>query len=141
MDDKLLVETLKKENEQLRERVAFLEASLVYEKPLPLEWQLTNSEAKLVGALLVRPILNKEQLHAVLYAGKTNSDANTELKIVDVLICKARKKLGVFGINIETAWGKGYFISEACRNRFRSLQSARESLNATESPGSFMNVS
>lgn len=33
-----------------------------------------------------------------------------EEKIVDVFVCKARKKLKPLGLNIETAWGRGYRI-------------------------------
>lgn len=33
-----------------------------------------------------------------------------EIKIVDVFVCKARKKLDPLGVRIETAWGKGYRI-------------------------------
>ena len=35
-----------------------------------------------------------------------------ELKIVDVIICKLRKKLVDVGIVIETTWGKGYKLVE-----------------------------
>lgn len=41
-----------------------------------------------------------------------------EIKIVDVLVCKMRKKLTRIGIEIGTQWGQGYFIrpieQEAC---------------------------
>ncbi len=33
-----------------------------------------------------------------------------EIKIVDVFVCKARKKLKPLGIEIETVWGRGYRI-------------------------------
>ena len=33
-----------------------------------------------------------------------------EIKIVDVFVCKARKKLQPLGVNIETVWGRGYRI-------------------------------
>ena len=35
------------------------------------------------------------------------------MKIIDVWICKMRKKLRPYGIEVKTAWGAGYEIPEA----------------------------
>jgi len=35
-----------------------------------------------------------------------------DIKIVDVFICKARKKLDRIGVKIETAWGRGYWLAD-----------------------------
>lgn len=39
-------------------------------------------------------------------------DDEPEIKIVDVLVCKVRKKLQGLSVNIETMWGRGYRLSQ-----------------------------
>ena len=34
-----------------------------------------------------------------------------EIKIVDVWICKIRKKVKAYGIEVQTQWGQGYFLT------------------------------
>jgi hypothetical protein len=48
-----------------------------------------------------------------LYGDRPNLDP--EIKIVDVYVCKARKKLKGFGVEIETVWGRGYRLSAECK--------------------------
>jgi len=47
----------------------------------------------------------KEQL---LHAIATHSDDAPEIKIIDVYICKIRKKLKGLGFSIDVVWGDGY---------------------------------
>lgn len=70
---------------------------------------LTNQEAALFDALWsAKPrTLSKEQL---LAATADPAFDDRELKIVDVFVCKTRKKLKPLGIEIGTVWGKGYRI-------------------------------
>ncbi|WP_375599346.1 winged helix-turn-helix domain-containing protein [Devosia sp. Naph2] len=70
---------------------------------------LTNAEHALFEALWsARPrTLSKEQLLAAT-SGLGFDDR--EIKIVDVFICKARKKLKPLGLEIGTVWGRGYRI-------------------------------
>lgn len=86
---------------------------------LPPEWRLTPMEHRLVSALLLgqpkRP-LAKEYLHRAL-SGCDEPD--TELKIVDVAVCKVRKKLVAFfgeAQTIDTVWAQGYYATEALRS-------------------------
>lgn len=39
-------------------------------------------------------------------------DDEPEIKIVDVLVCKIRKKLEGLNVKIETMWGRGYRMSQ-----------------------------
>jgi DNA-binding response OmpR family regulator len=48
-----------------------------------------------------------ETLVKALYGHLANREV--EPKIVDVCICKVRKKIAVHGINTETAWGRDTF--------------------------------
>lgn len=73
---------------------------------------LTKQEAALFELLWDRPgrTLTKVQLldnAYQLFAG----DGPTE-KIIDVFICKIRKKLDGLGISIATDWGRGYRLQK-----------------------------
>lgn len=48
---------------------------------------------------------SREQLLSDLYWREAD---DPEIKIIDVFICKLRKKLSPLDIKIETAWGRGY---------------------------------
>ena len=108
MDDSVAA-ILLQENLELREKIIHLERSLGMDFLPPVEWRLTPSEARLFGALLKRDVLTKEALMATLYYNLNKDEA--EIKIVDVFVCKIRKKLAPFGIKIETRRGVGYELT------------------------------
>lgn len=72
--------------------------------------RFTKKEARLLGYLMLNPgiVVSKETFLRLLYP----NGLQVGPKIVDVFICKIRKKLkGAFGKSlIETSWGRGYFI-------------------------------
>ncbi len=75
---------------------------------------LTNKEYAILELLAIRQgtVLTKEMLLSHLYNGNEQPDT----KIIDVFVCKLRKKLGeaAGGVNyIETVWGRGYMLKEA----------------------------
>ena len=47
-----------------------------------------------------------------------------EMKIIDVYVCKLRRKLGAYDIEIETVWGWGYRMPQASREELAELRSA-----------------
>lgn len=104
------IEAVEAENSELRERVAFLETELGFRVEVPLVLNLTQQETRLFGAILKRELLTKAGGMVALYAHRPDGD-EAEQKIIDVFICKMRKKLKPFGISIETQWGHGYFMS------------------------------
>lgn len=73
---------------------------------------LTRSEMDILLALrdCAPAVMSKERLLA-----KTNRDITghdeRDLKLVDVWICKLRKKLKPLGVEIVTAWGQGYRLA------------------------------
>lgn len=73
---------------------------------------LTGREVLLIQRLAeVFPrILTKEAALDWLYQFE-NENEEPEIKIIDVFICKARKKLEPIGVRIDTAWGKGYSLA------------------------------
>lgn len=81
-------------------------------------FRTTRLEAGIMTMLLRRDQATKEQLHGVVEFNRpTQGQEPTEQKIVDVMICKLRKKLLPHDILIETLWGLGYLINQAHRER------------------------
>lgn len=74
---------------------------------------LTGKEYSILELLALRKgfVLTKEAFLNHLYGGIDEP----EIKIVDVFICKLRKKLAKAGVTnlIGTVWGRGYMIREA----------------------------
>jgi DNA-binding response OmpR family regulator len=92
------------------ETIRQLREAIVPQTVLPKRLGLTRQEHRLVMALVAAPekVASQSFLMQALY--QHDADAPFQ-KIVKVLVCKARKKLGRFGFEIETRWGIGYSIS------------------------------
>lgn len=80
-------------------------------------FRLTALETGFIVSLLRRTFADKEKLHGVIedqrLKRQSRPDAETtDPKMVDVMICKLRKKLDDKGFKgaIQTMWGRGYFI-------------------------------
>ncbi len=73
---------------------------------------LTGKEYAILELLVLRKgmVLTKEAFLNPLYGGMDEP----EMKIIDVFICKLRKKLAIAGADnlIGTVWGRGYMIRE-----------------------------
>lgn len=52
-------------------------------------------------------VRSKEQLLLALYWQRHDGE-EPEIKIIDVWICKMRRKLRRLGVEIDTVWGTGY---------------------------------
>ncbi len=74
--------------------------------------RLTEKEFQVLEALVLKKghVLTKDHFLNYLYGGMDEPDA----KIIDVFICKLRKKLTTAGGDnlISTVWGRGYVIRE-----------------------------
>ena len=74
--------------------------------------RLTGKEYAILELLVLRKgmVLTKDAFLNHLYGGMDEP----EMKIIDVFICKLRKKLQVFGAGhlISTVWGRGYMLRE-----------------------------
>ena len=111
-----LIAKLEAENDQLREEVRQLRKILTPKLDIPVEWGLTDSEEMVFACLLSRNFATKEMIMMSIY-----SDSNVEIrqeKICDVFICKIRRKLKPFGIEIHTKWGSGWWIDSEHKHRF-----------------------
>lgn len=118
-DIKRRLAVVENENETLRERVAVLEKSLGMRFDAPLCLGLAGSEAILFGVMMAREIMTKEAALVALYSDRLRDEPDQ--KIVDVFICKLRKKLKRFGLAVETQWGRGYYFTAETKGRIRAL--------------------
>jgi two-component system, cell cycle response regulator CtrA len=126
-DSMLPAPDLAAENARLKERIEDLEEEVRQLKAdhfkdeiyIPIEWVLTQKEAGIVRALSVGRVVSKGQLlDSISHA----NGEQPEIKIVDVFICKIRKKLKPFGLEITTHWGAGYSLPEATLAVLRAAQ-------------------
>lgn len=74
-------------------------------------------EAAILATLLRRDQATKAQLHDVVENNRPGDHAKeaTDPKMVDVMICKLRKKIKPHDVLIETMWGTGYLIPPRMR--------------------------
>ncbi|WCA57549.1 winged helix-turn-helix domain-containing protein [Agrobacterium tumefaciens] len=76
---------------------------------------LTAQEMEIFSELYRRPgvLKSKEQLLSCI---ASHVDDEPEIKIVDVYVCKLRKKLKPLSISIDTVWGAGYRMMPRARD-------------------------
>lgn len=78
---------------------------------------VTQQQACLLLVLIKRREVTRKMLHNVIESRRPHPKVETEPKIVDVVICKLRKKLETFGLTIETVWSCGYFMPATDRKK------------------------
>ena len=92
-----------------REKLAFVTADDAQDyAPIMRQFDFTHREARLFLVLKRAPnqTCGKEALLTRMYADRI--DDAPDAKIVDVFVCKMRKKLAKTTWRIETIWGEGY---------------------------------
>ena len=100
---------------------------------IPVQLGLTKQEREVLGALMASPgVRTKEQILSAAYSDRCATGYEPELKIIDVFVCKLRKKLSRFGIKIETKWGDGYLLPHESREALRRMneQSVNEQIDS-----------
>ncbi len=117
--DQDYIAVIEAENEELRERIKQLEQQIGMVVNVPLMMDVTASEAKVLGVLMERELATKEVIMLALYSTRGGDD-EAEIKIVDVFICKVRKKIKKWGIEIKTSWGRGYYMEAESKAKMRS---------------------
>ena len=103
-----LVAKLEEENDELRARVRMLEELSGVGFDAPPQLCLTKNEAIIFGTLLKQKLVLRTSLITLLYIHKQDE---ADIKIVDVWVCKMRRKMKPYGIDIQTQWGQGYFLT------------------------------
>jgi len=80
-------------------------------------YKLTPTEIIIAEALRVKVgrVFTKEAIYDALYWNRVHADDAPDMKVIDVLICKLRKKLlaGNCEYGILTGWGIGYSLAPA----------------------------
>lgn len=82
-------------------------------------FKVTRLQASLLAVLIKRAQVTKETLHQVIEQRRPVNAAETDPKMVDVVICHLRKRLGNLTppLTITTIWSCGYFIPPTDRLR------------------------
>lgn len=103
------VARLRRENEELSERLAAYRSAVVPTAILPPEWGLKRGERLALLALYRSPngFRTTEQLFTVI----AGPDCVHGRNLVSVRIRALRRKLARYGIRIETVWGEGYQLT------------------------------
>lgn len=81
---------------------------------------LTKNEAIIFHYLLGKPTATREALMQIIYLGDHGREM-VDIKIIDVWVCKLRKKLMTHGIEIKTMWGRGYFMAPGMKLKAEEL--------------------
>jgi Transcriptional regulatory protein, C terminal len=89
-----------------------------------LLFKATRLEAAILAVLIKRNEVTKRQLHAVIEQTRDTGRDETDPKMIDVVICHLRKKLGKHTITIQTVWGIGYLMP--LKDRERAIAMLRE---------------
>lgn len=126
---------LREEIRLLRDRVEFLEEEnrqlrathLTRDWEPPLELGLTPNEKIIFAGLFnQKGTCSKPFLMDLIYALRPGEAA--EEKIIDVCICRMRKKIAEFELQIDTVWGQGYAMPEESKVILRNWGKEPEAL-------------
>ena len=112
---------LRREVEALRDALEAMRGALASDagvKIIELA-KLTCSERMLLGLLMRRNRATKDQMMTMLYADRPDEEPDS--KILDVMICKMRKKLSPHGVEIRTIHGAGYELPSTSREKIKAL--------------------
>lgn len=122
MDWQARAQLLDTENETLREENRQLRQALIGAAEPPPFFGLTKSESIMFNVLLANRAPRAETFTTALYSA--DADDPPDEKILDVWICKMRKKLAPHGIEIKTHWGECWEMPDASKQTARALMSA-----------------
>ena len=112
---------LRREVEALRDALEAMRRALTSDagvKIIELA-KLTYNERMLLGLLMRRHRATKDQMMTMLYADRPDEEPDS--KILDVMICKMRKKLRPHGVEIRTIHGAGYELPPTSREKIKAL--------------------
>jgi DNA-binding response OmpR family regulator len=105
------------------DRIEELEGLLGINLKLPNEFGLTPTEMRCVGAIVRRGIVNQEAIYTAIYGSRPESQ-QPDMKIIDVYICKARKKMASKGFALKNNFGVGYYFDAGDRDALKQLCAA-----------------
>jgi hypothetical protein len=88
-------------------------------------FKATRLETVVLSVLVRRNEATKQQIHHAIEQNRPGEGAEeTDVKMVDVVICKLRRKLKEYNLKIDTVWGTGYLMPADDRARAIELLTA-----------------
>lgn len=118
MNEKEYIAQLQAELAVKNDRIALLEQEIGIAGDVLRYPGLTRQQTTVLRVLLRNETPRKSTFMAALYSGSWKEYPDE--KIVDIFIHQLRKRLKVHNIKIETVWGVGYRMSEACKKTARA---------------------
>lgn len=113
-DLRLRVQELEAENTALHDALAKLA------KPPFRVRGLSLKENQILGLIYqTGDLITKRAVYDALYWAE--ADGGPDMKILDVMMCKIRKKLRPMGVKIETVWGDGWRMPSSSKQILRDL--------------------
>lgn len=110
-----LRDALGEAEERVRQLEELLAADLSHH-PFVLEAGLTRMESRILGALLRADVVSRERLMVVLYGALPSPPDDG---VVNVWLCKLRRKLRPFGMGIVNRFAVGWSLDAAARERLK----------------------
>lgn len=106
---------------RLEDQIYVLKSSIGNDQQFPPAWGMSPSMRRLLAFLMNSICPTKEQCLSALYWDRPNDEP--ELKIVDVFVCKIRKKLKRIDetLIIETIWGVGWRMTPATKDKLKTM--------------------
>lgn len=114
-----LVMTLEAENEMLRERLRQIGTSDRGQARFATRVRTYAIGVGNSGLLLKNKLVRRETAMLALYNGLRQDEA--EVKIIDVFVCKMRRKLTPFAIEIRNKWGEGYYLDADAKAKVSAM--------------------
>jgi len=84
-------------------------------------FKTTRLEGNILMVILRRGFASRDRLHDAVEDNRGNPENPTEKKIVDVVVCKLRKKLAIHGIKLNTIHSTGYEMTDSDRQKAWAL--------------------
>jgi DNA-binding response OmpR family regulator len=78
-------------------------------------FSLPHSEGQALAVLMKQELVSRKELHAAI------SSLETDPKIIDVVVCKLRKRIRPYGIAIATVRKQGFCLTPPNRTKIRRL--------------------
>jgi len=113
------LERLEIENEELREKVAYLSAALAPPMTLPIGLHLSPALEKVLRTIAGRDYATADMIHAALDWDKPEPNGG---RVAQVHVSRLRKRLKPFGIDIKSRYGLGYFIEPEAKNALKRME-------------------
>jgi hypothetical protein len=102
------------------DRCEELDRLLGLDEEFPPSLGFTTTEQRILGMLSRRAICRAEAIFMAVWGGRPAADM-PEQKIVDVFVCKIRKKLKPHGICVFTKYSEGYYLSQDGKKSLHAL--------------------